>query len=167
MWNVRLNARMNRNLWLMRHEHWWWQHSCLSESHRTHFRPNQDLSAASYLRRQGSSARLDQLLQTVQIDPALLEAEDASTRKGESAVDCRPQEAGWLVRMHSMRMLLHLVSELLVEQRQVPWTRRLDAGVPMDDRLTRPIRTRASCGIAGSLLCLPLPYHHELHSYLS
>ncbi len=40
--------------------------------------------------------------------------------------------SGWAVRVHPVCLLLHLVSLILVEWRQVPGPGSADAGVPLD-----------------------------------
>ncbi|EQD65696.1 succinate dehydrogenase iron-sulfur subunit, partial [mine drainage metagenome] len=49
-----------------------------------------------------------------------------------SAIARGPQAARWLVRVHSVRLLQHLVPELLVERRPLPGSGHLAAGLPLD-----------------------------------
>ena len=84
--------------------------------------------------------RLDQLLRAVRVDQAVA-AEEVSgehgLQGGESAVVRGSSAAGRSVRVHPLRLLLHLLSLLLVARRQVPRTLHPAAGLPMDRRLAR------------------------------
>lgn len=74
---------------------------------------------------------------------------------------------GWSIRVHIVRVLLDFVPILLVERRQVPGAGSADASVPLDHRLERRGYRDEIKQAQGSLLCLPVPHHHELHTHLS
>ena len=52
-------------------------------------------------------------------------------------ITCRPQKARRPLRMHSLRLLLNLLSLLLVEQRRIPRSRRPHAIIPLARRQPR------------------------------
>ena len=99
-----------------------------------------DSSSSPHVRDQGLDSRHDQLLRAVRVDQAVA-AEEVSgehgLQGGESAVVRGSSAAGRSVRVHPLRLLLHLLSLLLVARRQVPRTLHPAAGLPMDRRLAR------------------------------
>src|SRR5580700_6481627 len=68
--------------------------------------------------------------------------------------------------MRAVRLLLHLVPELLVEQRALPGAGRASAGAALDRRQPRRGDRRAAGQSGGSVPALPLPHHHELRQFL-
>src|SRR5262249_23159745 len=66
------------------------------------------------------------------------------------------------LRMHSVRMLQHLVPELLVEPGALSRARRAAAGDALDQGFTRRGDRRAARPPRGSVPPLPLPHHPEL-----
>ena len=73
-----------------------------------------------------------------------------------------PREARRPIRVHPVRLLHHLLPQLLVERREVPRPRRPAAGLPLAGRQPRRGHRRAAGRPGGSLQALPLPHHHEL-----
>merc|ERR1712032_1620772 len=99
--------------------------------YRTERKANRDPAVASLIRCQGSCARSHELLQSVQVDRAVAEAEG---RQGKGTGRVLPEPAGstqarWDVRVHPLRVLHDLMPVVLVEPRVLPWTRRAHAGV--------------------------------------
>jgi hypothetical protein len=84
------------------------------------------LAAAPHVRRQGPRRRHDQLLQPVQERRALAQAQGpaAEPREGGAADQARPRQARRHVRVHPLRLLLHVMPVLLVEPGGVPRPRR-------------------------------------------
>src|ERR1700688_3732652 len=68
--------------------------------------------------------------------------------------------------MHSLRLLLDVVPELLVEQRALPGARRAAAGDTMGQGFARRSHRRAARQSRGSVPALSLPHHHELRQGL-
>merc|ERR1712000_636420 len=94
-----------------------------------------NLSLASHLRGQGPGAGLDPVLQAVQIYQTLLAKRHKDIRwQGIQTIARRQKEIGRSLRMHSLRMLLHFVPIILVEQRSIPWTCHPSAIIPMARR---------------------------------
>src|ERR1700689_281399 len=68
--------------------------------------------------------------------------------------------------MYSLRLLLDLVPELLVEQRPLPGAGGVAASEPLGDRLARRGDRRAARQSRRSVPALSLPHHHELRQGL-
>merc|ERR1712137_452898 len=82
------------------------------------------------------------------------------------AIQGGPSQTRWDVRVHSLCLLLHFVSVILVERRQVSRTRRLDAGLSMDRGLSG---SNDQTKIGRSRRCLQtlsLSHHYELYQGL-
>src|SRR5215475_15889172 len=79
----------------------------------------------------------------------------------------RPREARRTVRMHSVRLLLDLLPELLVEQRALFGTGRAAAGHALGQGQPRRSHRRAARQSRGPVPALSLPHHHELRKSLS
>src|SRR5258705_6608933 len=68
--------------------------------------------------------------------------------------------------MHSLRLLLDLVPELLVEQRALPGARGIAAGDTLGQGFARRSHRRAARRSRRSVQALSLPHHHELRKSL-
>ncbi len=109
---------------------------------------------------------MTQLLRAVRLDRAVAEDADADAREGMEAEPRRPAEARRALRVHPVRLLHHLLPELLVEFGPLPWSRGAAAGKPLDRRQPRRGDRRAARQSRRSISALPLPHHHELHQSL-
>lgn len=89
-----------------------------------------------------------------------------TTGKGVPPEQGRPKEAGWSLRVHSLRLLLNFLPLLLVEFRRVPWSRHPAAVLPMVDRLSRREDGRAQGQARELHEPVPLPHHPQLHACL-
>src|SRR5215475_11112806 len=69
--------------------------------------------------------------------------------------------------MHSLRLLLDLLPELLVEQRALPGAGRAAAGHALGQGQPRRGHWRAARQSRGPVPALPLPHHPELRQGLS
>src|SRR5215210_8176755 len=68
--------------------------------------------------------------------------------------------------MHSLRLLLDRMPELLVEQRTLSWPGRIAAGDPMDQGQPRRGHRGAARQSGRSIPALSLPHHSELRQSL-
>lgn len=121
------------------------------------------LSPPPYLRRQRSCPRPHPFLQTIQVHQTLPPARDQS--RGRPRIPSKPgraQEAGRVVRMYSVRLLLHLLSLVLVELRGIPGPGRLAAVVSLAGRLARRTHGGSESGVGQLDEFVPLPYHSQL-----
>ena len=92
-----------------------------------------------------------------------------STRHAAQGVEAgqgRPREARRALRVHPVRVLLDVVSELLVERGSLSGPRRAAAGLSLGDRQPRRGDRRAPGQPGGPVPPLPLPHHPELHQGL-
>src|SRR5436853_221515 len=62
---------------------------------------------------------------------------DGHTGQGVAAVQGRPRQARWTLRVHPVRLLLDVMPELLVESRALSRSRRAAAGAALARRLAR------------------------------
>ena len=69
---------------------------------------------------------------------------------------------GRYVRVHPVRVLLHVVPFVLVEPGPVPRTRGADAGVQVDHRLPGRVHGGAAGSGERRHEALPVSHHHEL-----
>ncbi len=99
--------------------------------------------------------------QHASIEPWLKTTTPAA-REGMAADAGRPGEARRPLRVHSLRLLLDLLPELLVERRQVPRARGPAPGLPLADRLPRRGAGRTARQPRRPVPALSLPHHHEL-----
>src|SRR5581483_617298 len=129
-------------------------------------RRRQDLSVAAHARGEGSGARPHAFLRAVRLDQAVAAHAERTAGPRAPAIAGRAQETGWAVRMHPVRVLFDLVSELLVESRSLSRPRGAAAGVPLDHRFARRRHGRAPGRSGRSVSAIPLPHHHELHQHL-
>ena len=83
-----------------------------------------------------------------------------------AAVARRPREARRPLRVHPVRLLLHVVPVLLVERRPLPRPGGPAAGLSLAHRLARRRHGRAARQSRGPVPALPLPHHHELRQDL-
>ena len=114
--------------------------ACTTVDARREGRRGEDQSAAASAGREGPGARPDQFLRAICLDRAVAEDHDADAAEGMAAEPRGPRKARRPLRMHSLRLLLDLVPELLVEQRALSRPRRAAAGDTLGQRLaaTRP-----------------------------
>ena len=105
---------------------------------------------------------LTDLLCPARLDRALAADADARAREGVAPVRGRSRQARRPLRMHFMRLLLHLLPELLVERRALSRPGRAAPGLSLADRFTRRGDGREARSSRRSLPPLSLPHHHEL-----
>src|SRR5690606_6387562 len=110
--------------------------------------------------------RYGHLLQAVREGSSLSDEQYAGTGYRTTAEPGRSREAGWSVRVHSVRLLLHQLPVLLVEPGQVPRSRRVAAGLSLPGRQPRHRNRGTSGGTGRSVQRVPLPWHHELRERL-
>ena len=108
-------------------------------------------------------ARSHPLLRPARQRPALARDRDQPARARVAPVDPRPPQARRPLRVHPLRLLLHLLPELLVEPRALPRPGGAAARLPLDHRLARRGHRRAAGRPRRLVQALPLPHHHELH----
>merc|ERR1711963_792434 len=110
----------------LRYEHRRSEHSSLPLQDRRQQQDHQDLPPAPHVCGEGPGPRHEQLLPAVQKHPALAAGRGEGGEEGgapaEPSVRWRPGQARRPVRVHLVRLLLHLLPLLLVEWRQVPGT---------------------------------------------
>src|SRR5260370_30024157 len=123
-----------RRLRLLRHEHRWPEHAGLHQidARREGWR-GEDQPGAASAGGQGPGAGSDQFLCAICLDRTVAENDLADAAEGMEAESRGPRKARRALRMHSLRVLLDLVPELLVEQRSLPGASRAAAGDPMGE----------------------------------
>ena len=104
--------------------------------------------------------------QYASIKPWLQTVTPDARRQGAAAVARGAREARRPVRVHPVRLLLDLVPELLVEQRQVPGPGDPAPGLSLAGRQPRRNDRRAARRAGGSVPPLSLPHDHELRERL-
>ena len=157
-----------RYLRQLRHEHRRHQYARLHQGPRHHRRRSAYLPAAAHAGGEGLGARPHQLLRAVRGCEALAaDAHAASAGWRAPAEQGRPGEGGQALRLHSLRLLLHQLPQLLVEQRPLSRARGAARGLPLDCRFARRGNRRALGRTRRPVPSLPLPHHHELHRGLS
>ncbi len=109
---------------------------------------------------------LTQVLRPARLHRAVAEDRLADAAEGASAEPRRPAEARRALRVHSVRLLLDLVPELLVERGPLPRPGGAASGLSLADRQPRRGDRRAARRSRGSVPALPLPHHHELRADL-
>src|SRR4051812_11565333 len=100
---------------LLRDEYRRWQHAGLHQGDERNPRADQDLSAAAPAGGERPRTRSHQFLRAIRLDPALPADREPAAAEGVEAEPRGPREARRALRMHSVRLLLDLVPELLVE----------------------------------------------------
>ena len=100
-------------------------------------RRGEDLSAAAHAGGQGPGARHDQFLRAAAVDRAVAEDHHADAAQGVAAGHGGPREARRALRVHPVRLLLHVLSELLVERGPLSGPGRAAAGLPLGERQPR------------------------------
>src|SRR5438046_2713080 len=97
-----------------------------------------DLPPAAPAGHQGSDPRPHELLCPVRVDQALAaDPYRAASRRRAAAVEGGPGEGRPPLGMHSVRMLLDRLSQLLVEQRSISGAGGAAGGLPLDRRQSR------------------------------
>ena len=151
-----------RRVRLLRHEHRRHQYARLHQGDRRRKGAGEDLSAAASAGGQGPGARPDEFLRAIRLDRAVAENGDAGAGEGMAAKPRGPRQARRHVRMHSVRLLLDLMPELLVEFRALSRAGRAAAGQPLGAGQPRRSDRRAARQSRGPVPALSLPHHHEL-----
>ena len=105
------------HLRLLRHEYRRHQYARLHQGDERRQRRGAHLSAAAYGGGEGPGARPHQFLRPARLDRAVAADRVADAAHGMEAEPRRPAEARRALRVHSVRLLLDLVPELLVEFR--------------------------------------------------
>mmetsp|Transcript_27135 Transcript_27135/g.75847 ORF Transcript_27135/g.75847 Transcript_27135/m.75847 type:complete len:217 (-) Transcript_27135:97-747(-) len=128
-----------------------------------HHRP-----AAPHVRGEGPRGGHVELLFPVQEHQALAARGGGRQGGGQGALPVQggPREAGRPVRVHPVRLLLHVVPVVLVEQRQVPGPGGAAAGLPLDHRQPRHGHAGAHRARGRCLQAVPVQDHHELRQGL-
>src|SRR5690242_4145669 len=106
----------------------------------------QDLPTPTHLRCEGHRTRSHPILQAIQVNQAIPPEHTSSRRKGIPPIEGRAQEARWSLRMHSLRLLLDILSIILVELGRILGTSSLDAELQMDCGFSRLEEGRAKGG---------------------
>lgn len=91
----------------------------------------QDLPPAPHVCGEGPGSRHEQLLPPVRVHPAVAAARGTAPRCTAHAVAAGrrgPRQAGRTLRVHLVRLLLHVMSVLLVERNQISRPRCAHAG---------------------------------------
>ena len=104
--------------------------------------------------------------QYASIEPWLKTKTPTPLGQGAAAIARGPGQAGRPLRVHPVRLLLDLLPELLVEQRQVPGPGHPAPGLSLARRQPRRICRRAARRARGPVPPLPLPHDHELRQRL-
>src|SRR4051812_48706954 len=91
----------------------------------------------------------------------------AHAAEGMAAESRRSRKARRTVRVHSLRLLLDVVPELLVEFRALPWAGGPDSGGALDQRQPGRSDRRAPRHARGPLQDLSLPHYPQLCEGLS
>src|SRR4029079_615584 len=130
------------------------------------FGRGQNLSPAAHGGRQGPGTGYDELLRSAPLDRAVAEDGYRDTAKGMETVSRGSRPARRALRMHSVRLLFGLVSELLVELRPVSRAGHPAPGLPMGRRQPRRGHGRTARQSRRSVPTLPLPHNHELRQSL-
>lgn len=92
---------------------------------------------------------------------------DSITGQGIPTKQGGPPKAGRSVRVHSLRLLLDVMSVVLVERGGVPRSRRPATVIPLARRLTRRAHRRAQVETRKLHESVPMPHYSQLHSGLS
>ena len=90
----------------------------------------------------------------------------ARAGEGMAAVARGTRQARRALRVHSLRLLLDLLPELLVERRPLPGSGGPASGLSLARRLARRGAGRAARQSRGPVPALPLPHDHELRQDL-
>lgn len=85
----------------------------------------------------------------------------------KQTIHWRPQEARWSLRMHSLRLLQHILPIVLVEQWRIPWPSRPPPILPLDRWLERREDRRASRCPQQLHVFVPMPHHSQLLADMS
>ena len=110
---------------------------------------------------------LTQLLCAICLDRTVAEDRDADPAEGMAPERRRPQEARRSLRVHPVRLLHHLLPELLVERRSLSRPGRIAAGRALAEGFARRSDRRAARLRRRSVPALSLPHHSELLEGLS
>ena len=129
----------------------------------TNFRRGESLSAAAHAGGQGSGARPHQFLRPAHLDRAVAEDGFARAGQGMAAEPRGSAEARRALRVHPVRLLLDILSELLVERRALSRPGGAAAGLSLADRQPRRGDRRAARQSGRPVPALSLPHDHELH----
>ena len=117
------------------------------------------LSAAAYAGGEGPDPGSHEFLRAICLDRALAEDQDADAAEGMEAEPRGSREARRTLRMHSLRLLLDILPELLVERRPLSRPRRPVAGAALDRGFTRRSRPANGSTISkirsGSIAATP------------
>ncbi len=117
---------------------------------------------------QGPHPGLDQFLRTVRRHEALAaDANAAAAGPRAAAIERGAGKGRSPLRMHTVRVLLDQLPELLVEQRSVPRSGGAPGVIPMDRGQPGRGDGRSARPARGPLPPVSLPHHHELHRSVS
>ena len=154
-----------RHLRLVRDEHRRHELARVLEADRGLQRHRQDLSAAAHAGRQGPRARSHDVLRAVRGRETVARvAHAAAARSRAAAVEGRPGEDQHAVGVHSLRVLLDVVPELLVERRSLLGPAALLQAYRWIVDSRDEIDRRAAGSARGRVPALSLPHDPELHA---
>src|SRR6185437_11307241 len=91
------------------------QHAGLHQGDHRHLRSGGGLSSAAYAGGEGPRSRPDEFLRAIRLDRALSPNENGRAGEGMEAIARRARQARRPLRVHSVRLLLSWLSQLLVE----------------------------------------------------
>src|SRR5260221_2138908 len=149
---------------LLRHEHRRQKRSRVHQRLRGREEGHQDLSAAAHASHQGSGPGSHQFLCSIRLDQTLAADPNACAAGwGAAAVEGGSGKGGSPLGVHTVRLLLDELPQLLVEQRALLGAGRAVGRLPLDRGQPRRGHRGAPRSARGSLPPVSLPYHHELH----
>src|SRR5690348_3471145 len=119
---------------LVRDEHRRTQHARLHQGDHGRVGADCDLSAAAYAGGEGSRPGHDEFLRAIRLDRTLSADEIAGAGERVETVAGRARKARRALRVHSLRLLLDLMPELLVEFGALSRTRRAAPVLPLARR---------------------------------
>ena len=105
--------------------------------------------------------------QLASIRPWMRAQSPPAAGSGAASVQGGAPEARRALRMHPLRVLLHELSELLVERRPLPRPGGSPSGLPVARGQSGRGGRGAPRRSGGSVSAVSLPHHHELHHRLS